>query len=206
MLVQNLKRSDPDNGNITIDIPGRARAFPAALAVLILVGILASGFYGVSLFDRSHLVPAILAGICGLGALYTERWVFSRQEKVMVRQVGLMFFHFAREVAFAEIDRLVLSGMLVMVPIDRQVSRRKQRGTPSDTRVAWRSFASFFVETRTGRRYRIDQVRGRRAATTLAIAGQVSRLSGLPLDDRLSRIGGGPPGPKPRPVLSDLKT
>ncbi len=185
MLALNARKSAEESGVIVIEIPMRTRILPGTFAALFILGILVSIFGGAPPFSSWHLVPAIIALLCALGALYNERWVFDRTRQVLRRQVGLLFVYATRNFPFAEIARLSLGGLYI--PASSQ--RTRGVGKEDNPVPSWRSYVTFDMEDTKGRRYRIEQARGRRTAEVRAIAGRIGAMTGLPLNDRVRHAG-----------------
>lgn len=183
MLSLNKRLSAPELDRIVIDIPLRSRLVPATFAVLFLVAIVSSTFYSVPLFAVRHIVPFVIALLCGIAAVYKERWIFDGRLNTVTRQVGLVFLYGERVIAFSRIARLAMKGLLVMVPVHPSTAVGRD-----DTEIvaSWRSFVSLQIDMSQGGDHRLDQARGRRAAQLEKLGRLIAERSGLELANSIA--------------------
>lgn len=165
---------------LVIDVAPRSRVVPGILALLMFAGTALSLLRGAPLFSSTQVLRLSLGVLCLIAALYDERWTFDRLHRAMFRKVGLPFLSLESRVEYRDIERVVLSGYVV------EVSRRTGvAADPRVTRVSWQSYASLHVETKQGKRYKIEQARGRRAFDLVRIGKSVAERASLPLADRI---------------------
>ena len=112
----------------------------------------------------------------------------------MTREVGLVFACIRHVVDYSTVRDLVMSGVLVLVPAAPRVTGDRTKAEPT---TSWRSHITLNLATLTGRRYRIDQSRGKRAGELEKIGRSIAERTDLPLTNRVAydkRLRGAKPG------------
>jgi hypothetical protein len=156
---------------LVLGVPHRARLVPGLVSGWLLYALTGGSWPPA---DGSAVALGLLV-LTVAATLYEDRWTFDRKLGSVVRRVGLLPAAKSTGYRFEDLQSLYLSGSLL---------QRKDGLSPA-------SYVAIGVASKDGRDHRIEQYRGSRAGQLVKTAQRIGAFTGLPVDDRLRRTGGG---------------
>jgi hypothetical protein len=173
-VIARLELRRLDAHRLALLIPFRVRFLPAVVSGWLFYALAGAGG---GLVTGPRVVALALCLVSALAALYDDRWIFDDHEKKVTRRLGLLFAARETTLDMASLQRVVLGGRIV-------AGSREDDGQAGRRRAAIASFASLALEEVSGKKHRLEQYRGGRAAELRDVAAEIAAFCGLPLEDR----------------------
>ena len=97
------------------------------LAAIVITGIFAVSSDG---SGANLVLPAVIAAVCIIAALYEESWIFDREKRIIVSRYGLLFLRRKKVWSFAEIENIELYSFLRGAESDGKADHKINIGKP----------------------------------------------------------------------------
>jgi len=159
------------DGRLSLSVPLAWRLLLAAIAAFVLFALLATA-PAAELFGVRNLAPLLFALCALLGAAYEERWVFDRQQDLLLRRQGLWPLCRSR--------RFALSG-LKQVGLEQVIRGRPQDSSP---RARRRTLVILQLVDAEDRVFRLEQFNAALRPKARKQALAIASYCGLPFRDQ----------------------
>jgi hypothetical protein len=93
------------DGSLCLVMPYWFRLLFLFIAVLLISGIITSG-----LGAGGQWIPILIIGVCIWGSLYEEKWIFNKQENIIIYLTGIVFLNKKSVFKFENIETFKISG------------------------------------------------------------------------------------------------
>ena len=163
-----------------------SRLLMGATALILLTGMVLGSRGGlVDVLVPGNAVPLVLFCLSLLSALYTDRWVFNRDEGLCERQIGVAFLVKTKRISLSAIDRVEVS----------EYARASFAGSGTlDGGAGWtvggarrRSFTVLTLVDADGGVLRLENASGSRTDSLVSLGRQLSDFCGVGFVNRTSR-------------------